>query len=83
MKFTNSIGVSTCGFATAGGILRDVDPVLMDLVLKAGKGGDPSSTFDSSPVSEPNELDFSDETIPAKISQVLHLTSNSFICEAR
>jgi hypothetical protein len=55
----------------------------MDLVLKAGKGGDPPSTFDSSPVNEPNELDFSDETIPAKISQVLHLTSNSFVCETR
>lgn len=56
-------------FNYIGGLLRDVDPVLMDLVLKAGKGGDPPSTFDSSPVNEPNELDFSDETIPAKISQ--------------
>ncbi len=78
-----ALGVSTCGFATAGGLLCDVDPVLMDLVLKAGKGGDPPSTFDSSPVHEPNELDFSDETIPAKISQVLHLTSNSSVCETR
>ncbi|CAM6062792.1 unnamed protein product [Sphagnum tenellum] len=50
-------------------LLCDVDPVLMDLVLKAGKGGDPPSTFYSSPVNEPNELIFSDETIPAKISQ--------------
>jgi hypothetical protein len=56
-------------FNYIGGLLRDVDPVLMDLVLKAGKGGDPPSTFDSSPVNEPNELDFSDETIPAKITQ--------------
>jgi hypothetical protein len=75
--------VWTCGFATAGGLLRDVDPVSMDFVLKAGKGGDPPSTFDSSPVNGPNELDFSDETIPAKISQVLHLTSNSSVCETR
>ncbi|CAM6012988.1 unnamed protein product [Sphagnum balticum] len=50
-------------------LVKGVDPVLMDLVLKAGKGGDPPSTFDSSPVNEPNELVFSDETIPAKISQ--------------
>ncbi|CAM6038728.1 unnamed protein product [Sphagnum compactum] len=56
-------------FNYIGGLLRDVDPVSMDLVLKAGKGGDPPSTFDSSPVDEPNELDFSDETIPAKIFQ--------------
>ncbi len=73
----------TCGFAIAGGLLHAVDPVLIDLVLMAGKGGDPRSTFDSSPVNEPNELVFSDETIPAKISQVLHLTSNSSVCETR
>jgi hypothetical protein len=37
----------------------------------------------SFPMNELNELDLNDETILAKISHVLHLTSNFFIYETK